>query len=460
MRRVDPVNESRLLDATAALTSSDVMSTAAASHRLAWSVLLLSFAAFCFLCLLSGIGMYAFLFESTVPIDAQVLTGRGTLVITEANRIEQAIPRGRDLEGNAIVSTYGQSQGTLSFYDDSNGRTLIAALTLGSESRVDLQRATRARFDWSNQAYLLTIENMQGVIDVYVPPTLSRALILMLRSQAGVVYLTQSGRYQISASEERLTLSTLEGEALITAPDRQSQTVSLQQRVTYDVAAGTFEPLPVEQVLSLGGFRDGNVVELSDAASLVAEQQAWRCTNRQNDYPAGQYLFGQLDGRSSLRLYRGGGANSHGDTSCYQTLGAAQAGLAVRDYTYLALRASFRIHQHSLTTCGTEGSECPMMLRMDYISETGEALIWRHGFYAFSDPQTAYPVRCDTCAQDHDAVNNGVWMQYDSGNLMTAMPAGERPQAIINLQFYASGHEYDVDVERVALVGMPGIASP
>jgi hypothetical protein len=46
-----------------------------------------------------------------------------------------------------------------------------------------------------------------------------------------------------------------------------------------------------------------------------------------------------------------------------------------------------------------------------------------------------------------------VWYTYDSGNWFNLLPPGKRPVAISNVQFYASGHQYDVYVGEVALLG-------
>ena len=67
------------------------------------------------------------------------------------------------------------------------------------------------------------------------------------------------------------------------------------------------------------------------------------------------------------------------------------------------------------------------------------------------------PVRCDTCAQDHEQLNKDTWYTYTSGNLLQILPEGQRPVAVYSVKFYASGHEYDVLLGEVAL--MAGVMS-
>jgi hypothetical protein len=117
------------------------------------------------------------------------------------------------------------------------------------------------------------------------------------------------------------------------------------------------------------------------------------------------------------------------------------------------LRATFNIQYQSLAVCGQKGSECPLMLQIDYRDENGVGQRWFHGFYAAENEQLNYPLSCDSCASEHEHVNEKVWYTYDSGNLFNLFPPGKRPVAISNVQFYASGHQYDVYVGEVALLG-------
>ena len=41
---------------------------------------------------------------------------------------------------------------------------------------------------------------------------------------------------------------------------------------------------------------------------------------------------------------------------------------------------------------------------------------------------------------------------YESGDLLNEWPEGLRPEAIKRIDFYASGHEYDVMLNEVALI--------
>jgi hypothetical protein len=78
---------------------------------------------------------------------------------------------------------------------------------------------------------------------------------------------------------------------------------------------------------------------------------------------------------------------------------------------------------------------------------------WHHGFYAVADPSTlsTYPPTCDTCHLAHDQINPDVWYFYDSGDLRSQVAGGLL--FIRKLSVYASGHQYDVVIGEVSLLG-------
>ena len=92
------------------------------------------------------------------------------------------------------------------------------------------------------------------------------------------------------------------------------------------------------------------------------------------------------------------------------------------------------------------------MLRMEYVPMNGGVDWWIHGFFTRILAGYDNPIRCDTCTQDHEIVNEGVWYTYESGNLLSLIPEEQRPRSILNFRFYASGHEWDIYVSEMALL--------
>ena len=101
---------------------------------------------------------------------------------------------------------------------------------------------------------------------------------------------------------------------------------------------------------------------------------------------------------------------------------------------------------------GNVGSECPLTLYIEYTDINGIPRELYRGFYYALDPQfDYYKALCDSCSQDHQQINEKVWYTYKSGNLFSSIPEDARPAAINSVQFYASGHEYDVFISEIGL---------
>jgi hypothetical protein len=212
----------------------------------------------------------------------------------------------------------------------------------------------------------------------------------------------------------------------------------------------------------------------SENAPPAITPNSWLCINPPHDPPRGAIRVESQTQQPMISIQRGENASTHGESRCIQSLGSGQNGLDVSGYDYLALRARFSIASHSLGVCGVQGSECPLMLQLQYIARDGEitsvqaeprapfdfgALIepqaespvrsWYHGFYVLG--QGNYPLRCSSCSQEHSFINPNSWYLYDTGNLLTQIPEDQLPQFLLNVSFYASGHQYDVRLDEVSL---------
>jgi len=425
-------------------------------QRLAWGVLLISFAIFCLICVISGIGVNYFLFQSAVPMESRLLVGRGTVGIIQSDspESEQAERRERILSdtNNVTMQTDAQSQATLAFRDDALDQ-LVASVTLKNNTSLSLRTASRPRFDWNSTAYYVELTHVSGELDVILVDNLLHNIQMSARAPSGaIINLVDGGQYTIDISDARIRVMSQRGNAVLIPPDYQSPRLisAGAQGVLYaDRQEIAVEPAYVDLLVNSDFSQITDQVNTGETQQLL---EGWVCANDPNDNPRGSYRSQIKDGRMTLRLVRGDNAETHGRTSCIQTFG--QTGLAVSPdlYDYLALRASFYIEHQSLNACGIDGSECPLMLRMDY-RQGDNVYQWFHGFYAVPlTPEQGYPLRCSSCSQDHEAVNGKAWYTYDSGNLFTLFPAEQRPDSIVGVWFYASGHQYDVFVSEVSLL--------
>lgn len=426
-------------------------------ERRAWGVLLISFALFCLVCLMATISVYVFFFESTQPLETSLRVGRGTVGLAEADLVARVVRNERDLTGLvSSISTDSQSQATIAFRvpgPEETGSRLIVSITLKNDTSIDLRSATMPRFEWGSGNSEIEIHNLVGEIDVLVFSEQIGDVRLRIYTRAGMlVELTQKGRYTISASDTQVRIINREGIAVLLGPNFE---------VSRAIPGG-------HQGIMLVGSSDITIAEarrnlvenglfvLVDHApgedGSIALPARWGCRNDQDDLPRGSFSTEIIDGRSALRFVRADGARSHGETRCKQPFG--EHGQDVTGYSVLELVATFYVQYQSLSECGIQGSECPLMLMLEYTDLNGIERRWFQGFYYAEDPNVDYPTL------NHQKINEKSWFTYESGNLFTRFPADQIPSVIHNIQFYASGHQYDVYISELSLLVSPGETVP
>lgn len=424
-------------------------------HRLAWGVLLIAFAVFSILCAAAGFVVNYFLFQSTIPMLSALSVSKGSVEVVEpADPIARSVRTPVNLTGITQVSTDSQSQAKLFLRDTLADGRLVAVVTLHTNSSLTLRTAARPRFNWSTSSYFVDLRDISGRFDITIVPELGRDVLVSLRSPQGVlVSLNASGAYAVNASSTRVQVYNRNGLAVLVPPGSQvGHVVPVTGQGIIDTETGAFEVRSGHaDLLYNSDFTQlSPVVGSGEVKELLA---GWVCNNDPNDDPPGAYRSQMVDGLMVLRLERFQAATSHGRTSCVQTFGQTGLDLAANGYDFLALRATFSIQYQSLNACGIEGSECPLMLRVDYIDQNGQAQKWYHGFYSVNDPQYAFPLQCNSCRQAHEFINPRTWYTFDSANWFALFPPDQRPAKILAVWFYASGHQYDVQVSEIALLG-------
>jgi hypothetical protein len=417
----------------------------------AWGILWLSFAVFCLVCLAAGVSVTYFLFQSTVPLDAGLYMGRGTASVsnTAATSGEYQLS-----DGNSIDIVF-PSQGTIFFRDGSSADRLIATVTIRGDTRFTVQNTDRPRFDWGTGGYRVTLSSFRGEVDVFVVEGLSRPLELNVITERGDrAQISESGQYTLVTSPNQVRLLTSAGAAVLkpalldfgtaVPPNNRGTIVYGEETARVDLS-----PAYINLVTN-STFQD--LLQIGDGDQVADVAPGWGCYNGPNDVPQGQFSTEPKDGRYVMRFFRDDGAEAQGSTGCIANWGRTVGGIDVSDYSYLAIRASFFVDYQSVSLCGQQASECPVMVQIQYVDQEGDLRRWTHGFYYLLDPNYSYPLQCDTCTQEHERINEKAWFTYDSGNLLTLFPPQDVPVSIVNAHVYASGHQYDVYIGEMALL--------
>ncbi len=422
-------------------------------QRRAWGIMLVSFAVFCTVCLITGIGIIYFLFQSSVPLDGtmEVARGSGGITSQEPIRLSAAI------SNNDGLSTDPLSQATVTLSDPQNGKQIVTAMTLRGDTSLKLNRGTRPRFRWSSGQYMVELQDFSGELNVFIPKHLNRELNVSILTRAGdLIYLRSGGQYILRASDTRVQVINQSGD-LILKPSHvdigKSIPANNQGMINYAIDPNEVAISPAyTNLVSDTVFGDDLEPQSESEQSGQPFIKDWVCNDNSN--PNGKAFSDMSDGRPVLRFLRADNATSHGETGCIRSW--PNEGQNVESFNYLSLRATFKINYQSLSACGQDGSECPMMLIVEYRDKNNVNRRWIHGFYYFVDPNRNFPLQCNSCLQAHEQINEKTWFTYDSGNLLNLLAnpdqlAEQRPVSIIDVQFKSSGHQYDVTVGDVVL---------
>ena len=428
-------------------------------ERLAWGVLLIAFAVFCFIIVGSVLAVHHYAFRSSLPMDMLLQVGSGTVGVKFPNTAEQAATSQRNLTGDTTIRTTTTdrwSQTVLSFRDDRADESLVATVTLKSATSLHLRSASRPRFDWSTSVYWIEITELSGEIDVRISDVFAHPVEVYVSTTSGAeIRLTSGGTYRVQALDTRVHATNVSGEAVMIVPDRLTAvSIPMGEEGVIDTETSTLVRHPALVDLVANSELATSMPAASAGEALADPPFVWNCSSGPpTNLPSGRYRADVApDGRRGFRLVRSEGADTNGYTRCEQTLGEAREGVDVTGYDYLSLQTTLYIDYQSLSLCGVDGSECPLMVQVKFIDVNGNPGEWIHGIYARLDPGTNAPRRCATCLDNHLQIYEKTWYVYNSENLFTLFQESQRPAVVTEVVFYASGHQYDVYVDEVALL--------
>jgi len=416
-------------------------------ERLAWTVLLLSFAA----CLVLAIGTplaiqwfvrYSYAGQRLM-LDVQegtpFVTCSDTNVPFPATSHQDNLCLGRE---NIQIATGPTDQGLLHIRSRTAVTATLSSVQIYRDTQLWLQQATTPRFpSLSAESDHVTLQINSGRIRVVVPSNLARALLFQVVTPQALVQLSEgSASVEVRNQETQVTVG--EGKAFVVAIANKSVVeLAAEQRVVVPTGGGVTDVMPAERNL-LAGHSDfyeplGNIWKPYTLDTQIAGESRGEATNV------------SVDGRQAVDLSRIG--QGFAETGIKQEINRD-----IRGFQSLQLRMTLRVLQQDVPLCGTAGTECPVMVRLDYVDDNGEARFWQQGFYYLPDPNNFNPEFCNTCnpRNVHIRTINGVWYSYESDNLIPILTkVGSPPVFLKSISVYASGHTYQSQVAEVQLLG-------
>lgn len=397
------------------------------SERLAWVVLLVSFFICIGLTVAVPLGARAFALSSQVEQEVSLEVERGPIRVTWGGRGEPiAIAEERNGIPERTVVTTDLTEGRLVMHAPQEDDLVVASVQLYNDTEVVLSSARSPRFSVSRLPHRVALEVLSGRVRINVAGTEDRPTIAEVQTPHGAITLAE-GSYEVKVNSVT-EVTVRQGQATLCVGQQEMSLVPNQRTVMSNGKVS--EPLP--------GVRN-----LIDNGDFQAELNDWTTYSRQADpeQPAGNIGIVSNEGRRVVNFYRDG--SNHAEVGIRQEID-----YDVRDFASLELHLAVRVIAEDIGGfggCGSLGSECPIIVRIDYEDIYGSENESLHGFY-IGAPQNGW-----LTYEWAEPVREGNWQTYDSGNLMEDL-ASAPPALIKSLTIYASGHSFHAMVTEVELL--------
>ncbi len=417
-------------------------------ERLAWIVLVLAFA----ICAGLAVGVpwalqsylrYAYVGELVIPEVQEgnlLVTCPGDAIPIAIGEQQDTLCQGRE---DALVNAGPSDKGLLTIRPRTTFTTTLATIQLYPGARITVQKARAPRFPlFSSEPHRLVMKMESGRIRVKITANLPRTMFLQVSTLQALVELKE-GDTSIEVNNQASQVVVREGQATVTAKvNNSSVLINKTQRVAVPTGNGVTEVMPAEQNLLAG-----------DSDFREPLNPVWKIYTKDPEIPnesRGDVINISVDERQAVEFSRDG-------------VGWAETGIKqdinrdIRDLSSLVLRIELRVLQQDVPVCGSMGTECPVMVVIDYVDESGELRSWQQGFYYLPDPNPIpNPPFCKTCnpRNKHVPTANAEWDQWESENLIPILSkVGAAPVLLRSISVYASGHKYQSQVSEVELLG-------
>lgn len=390
-------------------------------ERLAWIILLISFALCVAIAVGTPLGIRQFLLTSTRRQAILLQPQKGTLSLQRGGRGDFLALRDPtwDVPERSVVMTDSAAQAILTFQVPGRNSEIVATAQLYGETRLTVLAARTPRFRMSPLPHRVTLGVEAGRARITVLPTDSRASEAVLRTPH-LTALLKAGSYEVRVYSSLTEFIVREGEAQVT--DARGHSLSLKSAQRTIVQAGNIAPqvLPAARNLLVNGdFRQPLSV-------------GWETYTIE----AGTVQVSTVAGRPAAWFVREG--IGHAEVGIRQALN-----YDVQDFTSLVLHLSVMVRGQSLPGCGMAGSECPIIVKVEYQDIHGGDRTWYRGFYSVPKAATDYLYEWS------EQIPLQTWTSFDSDNLMELDPPPARIKAVT---IYASGHSFDALVTEVELL--------
>lgn len=408
----------------------------AGRRRTAWIVVLFAFTIFIFIAVSVPLFISSLILRSTRSMTAVATSNQGSLALVESSGDTSAILETDNglfvSEGDSLI-TQGADNGTLIITHPDSEELLLRG-QLYANSTLILDYADTQRYGMSNLPDRVGLKLENGRLRLNLPIE-QEPITYEIEVPQGILKLAGPGQYAIVTTAAETQVSVFEGYVTLTAESGTQLEISHGERaILFDGADPTGPYATSRNLIDNGNF---------DAGFDSWIVQDWLI--ELEDQPSGETKLESFTGENSIRFIRPGAG--HAETAVRQILDED-----VTDFELLELVVTLRIHGQSLWVCGTVGSECPLLIRLEYEDELGVTRSWEQGFFADGEVSESSPDSCQTCvlpSNRHQRVQPNRVLSQEI-NLLEALQ-GFPPSQLRSISITAAGHAFDSEVFDISI---------
>lgn len=413
-------------------------------QRTAWIILLLA----SFTCLILAIGtplsVRWFVLNSTRPLVV-VIQPRSGIVSQQQSGSATSVLINDDTEirHDSILTLSENGDAFLLFYHPDTYGTEemsmpIATVQLFGRTEITIETAQTPRFASSKLPHRVMLYIQRGSNTQISVENNERPTTLFIRTPHGNVEMDQ-GAYTVVVERDQTEFSVNNGRAYLTDPTSEDRPVLTDLQRVELTTDGIGEIFIGER--DILRTRNGDFEEPLEST--------WEVYTRTGDPAEDGGLLRQTtvqDGHRIVLLTRVG--QQFAETGITQEINQD-----IHGAKSLQVRARVRVDVQTLGTCGSQGSECPIMLRIKYTDQSGAVREWLQGFYAIEGEDEPFCPSCEWQARQIKVAQPGVWHNYESPDLLPLFQElGIEPATIYRVDIYASGHTYGAAIDEIAIL--------
>jgi hypothetical protein len=389
-------------------------------ERIAWIVLLSSFAIFCAVAVSIPLSIHWYLTTATDSQAATLEVISGTVLLEGgANRVPIGVTgtRGTIIEGS-LIRTDSSSRAIITLFDHST-------VTIFPDTQVALVEMRSPRFDWNPSGNVFVLQHITGRIRLGVARPLSKPSQFEVRSPHGAIQMGE-GSYSIRVANDRTEIAVRNGQAVVQG---SGESVSLKQGQRTIVSMGQ----PPAKAMSAAR----NLIFNGDFQEPLSHGwQIWLDQGGDGGTIDGKVDVVTLSDRNAIHIIRTGSGGNSAITGIVQKINED-----VSDALSLALRFDVHLINQSLSGGGYQSSEYPLLVRLKYRDAYGSEAEWVRGFYYQNDANNP--------TQNGEQIPHDVWNPKEYDDLLEL---DHKPFYITSIEIYASGWDYDSMVSAVELI--------